>query len=51
MATQSTRFTGPTTTEALIAERQKFWSGFTGATTGAVIFMAVLLILMGLFLT
>ena len=51
MATPTTRYSGPTTTEALLADRQKFWGGFTSATTGAVIFMVILLALMGLFLT
>jgi hypothetical protein len=51
MAMQATRYTGPKTAEALYADKQKFWGGFTSATTGAIIFMAVLLILMGLFLT
>lgn len=50
MAMQSTRYTGPKTAEALFAERQKFWGGFTSATVGAVIFMVILLALMGLFL-
>jgi hypothetical protein len=51
MATQNTRFNGPTTADALLADRMKFWGGFTGATKGAVIFMVILLALMGLFLT
>ncbi len=51
MATPTTRYTGPTTTESLLADRQKFWGSFTSATTGAVIFMVILLALMGLFLT
>ena len=46
MAMQATRYTGPKTAEALYADKQKFWSGFTGATTGAVIFMVILLALM-----
>jgi hypothetical protein len=49
MAMQSTRYTGPKTAEALLAERQKFWGGFTSATTYVVILMAVLLALMGIF--
>ena len=51
MATQSTRFTGPKTAEALFAERQKFWGAFTSATTISIIVMVVLLALMGIFLT
>jgi hypothetical protein len=44
------RYTGPETIEALVADRQKMWAGFTVATTGTVIFMAVLLIGMAFFL-
>lgn len=44
------RYTGPETIEALTADRERMWSGFTGATTGAIIFMAVLLIGMAVFL-
>jgi len=51
MAMQATRYTGPKTAEALYADKQKFWGGFTSATTGAVIFMVILLVLMGIFLT
>jgi hypothetical protein len=40
----------PVTEDALLADRQKFWAFFTGATTGAVVFIAVLLILMAIFL-
>jgi hypothetical protein len=40
----------PVTEDAFLAERQKFWSGFTGFTLGSVIFVAVLLILMAIFL-
>jgi hypothetical protein len=36
--------------DALIADRQRMWSGFTGATTGAVIFVALVLIGMAVFL-
>lgn len=50
MAMQNTRYTGPTTEEGLIAERQHFWSNFTGAVTFTVILSAVVLALMGLFL-
>ncbi len=44
------RYTGPETIEALTEDREKMWSGFTNATTGVVIFMAVLLIGMAVFL-
>ena len=45
-----TRYTGPETIEALTADREKMWAGFTGATTGTVIFMIVLLVAMAVFL-
>jgi hypothetical protein len=38
------------TEESLIAERQRFWNGFTSATFGAVCAIVVLLILMAIFL-
>jgi hypothetical protein len=38
------------TEESLIAERQRFWNGFTSATFGAVVSIVVLLILMAIFL-
>ena len=41
---------GPTTVEAFIADRQRFWSGFTGATTAAIAAVVVLLIGMAIFL-
>jgi hypothetical protein len=51
MASQGTsRYTGPETIEALIADREKMWSGFTSATTGVVIFVALVLIGMAVFL-
>jgi hypothetical protein len=40
----------PVTEESLIAERQRFWNGFTSATFGAVVAIAILLILMAIFL-
>ncbi len=40
----------PTTEDAFLADRQKFWSAFTGFTTGSVIFIVVLLVLMAIFL-
>jgi len=51
MASHGTsRFTGPETMEALTADREKMWAGFTSATTGTVIFMIVLLVGMAFFL-
>ncbi|MDR3534595.1 MAG: aa3-type cytochrome c oxidase subunit IV [Rhodopila sp.] len=51
MASHGTaRYTGPETIEALTADREKMWHGFTAATTGGVIFMIVLLIAMAVFL-
>lgn len=50
MAEQSTRFHGPETQEAFLADRMKFWGGFTSATTGTVIFLILLLVGMGVFL-
>ncbi len=40
----------PVTEEALLAERQRFWGGFTTATFGAVVFVAIVLILLAIFL-
>jgi hypothetical protein len=51
MASHGTaRYTGPETIEALTADREKMWATFTSATTGAIIFMVVLLIGMAWFL-
>lgn len=51
MATQGTaRYTGPESIEALTADREKMWHGFTNATTGLVIFMVILLVGMAIFL-
>lgn len=47
---ETARYAGPENMEDLIADRQKMWAGFTSATTGAVIFMIVLLIGMAVFL-
>jgi hypothetical protein len=44
------RYTGPESIEALTADREQMWHSFTGATTGGVIFVIVLLILMAFFL-
>ena len=51
MATQNTSFTGPETTEALFAERQKFWGSFMNFTTGCIVAIIVLLAVMGIMLT
>jgi hypothetical protein len=50
MAQTPSSSTAPLTEDALIADRQKFWTSFTSFTTGAVIVVAVVLILMALFL-
>jgi hypothetical protein len=44
------RYTGPETIEALTADRQKMWHGFTSATTGTLVFIVVLLVGMAVFL-
>jgi hypothetical protein len=44
------QFTGPTTPEAFLADRQRMWSGFTGATLAGIIFVVLLLIGMAVFL-
>jgi hypothetical protein len=46
----SARFSGAENLEALTADREKMWAGFTNAATGLVIFMVVLLVLMAFFL-
>jgi hypothetical protein len=46
----NTRYTGPETIEALIADRERMWHGFTSATTGVIIVTAVVLIGMAVFL-
>lgn len=46
----TTRYTGPETIEALTADREKMWAGFTTATMGTVIFMVILLVGMAVFL-
>ncbi len=38
------------TPEAFLADRQRFWSGFTHFTLGSVISVIVLLVLMAIFL-
>jgi hypothetical protein len=44
------RYTGPETMDDLVADHQKMWHGFTNATVGVVVFLAILLILMAIFL-
>lgn len=44
------RFSGAESIEALTADRMKMWHSFTNATTGVVIFMVILLLLMAFFL-
>jgi hypothetical protein len=50
MAEQTTIVTGVETPEAFLADRQRFWVGFTRFTTFAVIAITILLILMAVFL-
>jgi hypothetical protein len=51
MASHGTaQYTGPETIEALTADREKMWHGFTSATTGVIVVMIVLLIGMAVFL-
>ena len=47
---QSTTFHGPDTQEAFLADRKRFWGGFTSATFGTVVFLVLLLVAMGIFL-
>ena len=42
--------TGPETEEAFLADRQRFWLGFTSFTFWAAVCIAILLILMAIFL-
>jgi hypothetical protein len=51
MASHGTaHYDGPETIEDLTADRQRMWHVFTNATTGAVIFMIILLVAMAVFL-
>ncbi|MEI7713745.1 MAG: hypothetical protein WCI94_20095 [Rhodospirillales bacterium] len=50
MAEHSTRFHGPETQEAFLADRLKFFGGFINASVGTSIFLVLLLIGMGVFL-
>jgi hypothetical protein len=42
--------TGPETEEAFLADRQRFWLGFTSFTFWAVVLVVIILILMVIFL-
>jgi hypothetical protein len=46
----STHYTGPTTPEAYLADRQRMWSGFTHAALAGIIFVVLLLVGMAVFL-
>ena len=50
MAEQNTGFHGPDTPEAFLADRQRFWNGFTRANVITATCVAVLLIGMAIFL-
>jgi hypothetical protein len=50
MAEQSTTFRGPETPDALLADRERTWGAFTGATMTAVIVTVVVLVGMAFFL-
>lgn len=45
-----TVFRGPAIEEAFLADRQRFWFGFTRFTVGVVVVVVVVLILMVVFL-
>jgi hypothetical protein len=40
----------PVTEQAFLADRQRFFAGFGNATTGAIIFIVILMLLMWIFL-
>ena len=50
MANPLSSSAAPLTEEAFLADRQKVLSSFIGFTTGSVIFLVVLMILMAIFL-
>jgi hypothetical protein len=50
MAHQPTVFRGPDTEEAFLADKLRFWGGVGKAIIGTIIFMALLLIGMAVFL-
>lgn len=45
-----TVFRGPETEDAFLADRQRFWFGFTRFTVGVVVVVVAVLILMTIFL-
>ena len=50
MAEQNTVYRGPDSQEAFLADKLRFWGGVSKATFGTIIFMALLLIAMAVFL-
>ena len=50
MAHQPTVYRGPDTQEAFLSDKIRFWGGVGKAITGTIIFMAVLLVGMAVFL-
>lgn len=50
MAEQTTIATGAETEDAFVADRQRFWNGFTRFTTGAVAVIVLVLVLLWVFL-
>ncbi len=50
MADQTTIATGAETEDGFVADRQRFWDGFTRFTMGAVAVVVVLLLLLWIFL-
>jgi hypothetical protein len=50
MAHEPTVFRGPDTEEAFLADKLRFWGGVGKSIVGTIIFMALLLIGMALFL-
>ncbi len=47
---QSPTTTGPIREDAFLADRERFWHGWTHFTIGAVIFLVLLLVAMAVFL-
>ncbi len=50
MAQRPVRVTGPETEEAFLADRQRFWLGFTSFTFWFAVHIVILLVLMTVFL-
>jgi hypothetical protein len=50
MAIPASNNLAPVTQEAFLADRQKFWASLCSATTGSVIAVIILLVLMAVFL-